>query len=78
MTYVEDGKSATSKWVIYVNKIPVYSTNEGYYPNDSSGGCKLGKTNYAHNNPSQLYLDEFRVYNRVLTQTDVNALYIQV
>ena len=75
LSYVASG-SLTSTWNLYVNGVNKYSNSTKAYPLTSVTRTLsyIGKSAWAdafYNG----YIDEFRIYNSVLSATDVNALY---
>ena len=69
-----------STWIIYVNNSNVVSsTNNSYFPsntNISRTSCYLGKSNVYSTDPSfNGYIDDFRIYKRVLSSTDISSIY---
>lgn len=77
MTYAASG-SATSTINIYIdgNSTAVYSTTTGYYPlNVARTQCYIGKSNWTANPNATGYVDDFRLYNCVMTAEEVRAIY---
>jgi len=76
MTYAEVG-SATSTQNVFINGVNVYSTNTGYYPNSSvnRNANFLGKSPWSSDPYATGYINEFRVYNRVLSSSEVTSLF---
>jgi hypothetical protein len=73
MTY---SNSQTSSWNIYINATNVSTTTLKYYPNQVARGSDfLGKSNISSDPSFNGYIDDFRVYQRVLTQAEINQLF---
>jgi hypothetical protein len=74
LTYVSSG--TTSTWKIYVNGI-LKSTTSGYYPLTSvtRSNCYIGRSAWNSDGYYNGYIDDFRIYNRVLTAADVLNIY---
>jgi len=79
LTYATPG-SFTSTWKIYVNGLFKRIT-VGYYPSPTvtRTTCYIGKSNwtdvYGVDAYYNGYIDDFRVYNRVLTQAEIKNIY---
>lgn len=73
LTYSPEGNS-TSNWKIYVNG-SLNSTTTSYYPrvNITRTLCYIGKSNWADGYYNG-YIDDFRIYNRVITDTEASQL----
>lgn len=73
IAYIKNGAGATSS--IYVNGVSVSLTNHvGLTYSNSSGAKAIGRRAAA----SQLFsgsIDDVRLYNRVLTETEIKAIY---
>jgi hypothetical protein len=76
MTYSTE---ATSTWNVYINGQQYGSaplTTTGYYPNSlARTNCLIGKSNWSADGLLNGQIADFRVYNSVLTQANVTALY---
>lgn len=76
MTY---SAGTTSTWNVYINNVQYGGaplTTTGNYPNSLiRGNCFIGKSNWAVDGRLNGQVADFRVYNRVLTQENVSALY---
>jgi hypothetical protein len=74
LTYAAAG-SATSVWNIYINGI-YKATNTHYYPETAitRTQCYLGKSNWADPYYNG-YIDDFRIYNRVLSSSEIHNIY---
>ncbi len=74
LTYASAG-SDKSVWNIYINGV-YKATNTHYYPDPAITRtlCYLGKSNWADGYYNG-YIDDFRIYNRVLSANDVLNLY---
>ena len=76
MTY---STGATSTWNVYINGTQYGSTTlttTGYYPNSlARTSCLIGKSNWSADGLMNGQVADFRVYNSVLTQSNVTALY---
>ena len=71
------GSPSGSSMAIYLNGTPITRNSQdcsGTMSDDSSYPLTLGGTLY-HRNPFAGTLDDIRVYNRVLSASEVNALY---
>lgn len=74
MTY---SSSNTSTWSIYVNGYFLTRKNNAYYPNTT---ITLNKNYFARSNKDSDpyyngYLDDFRIYNRILYLSEIQQLY---
>ena len=69
--------SSTSQWNMYVNGKLVYKLLNTNYPTITSTLISIGISNNYNNtdNYSKCYMNEFRIYNRVLTPNEVYSLY---
>ena len=66
----------TSTWNIYINATNVSNTTSKYYPNQVARGSDfLGRSNIYSDPSFNGYIDDFRVYQRVLTQTEITQIY---
>jgi hypothetical protein len=66
--------SNTSRWNIYIDGIMVSSTSNNYYPSTTDKTTRrLGSD--SGNNYYNGWIDDFRVYQRVLNQLEVTQLY---
>ena len=73
MTY---SNAQTSSWNIYINATNVSNTTSKYYPNQVARGSDfLGRSNISSDPSFNGYIDDFRVYQRVLTQTEITQIY---
>ena len=77
LTYAGSG-SNTSTWKIYLDNVNISTfTSSCYYPpSGQSRSCTIGvnpalTTNFYHYG----FIDDFRVYNRILNATEVSSLY---
>lgn len=75
MTYATPG-SSTSTWNIYVNGI-LKATTTNYYPSPTVTRtmCYIGKSHWSADGYYNGYIDEFRIYNRVLSVNEAAGLY---
>ena len=73
MTY---SAGSTSTWTVYINGVSKELTTTGNYPNIlARTSCLIGKSNWTIDGLTNGIITDFRVYNRVLTQRNVSALY---
>jgi hypothetical protein len=73
MTY---SNAQTSNWNLYINATNVSSTTSNYYPNQVARSSDfLGKSNISSDPSFNGYIDDFRIYQRVLTQAEITQLY---
>ena len=62
-------------WVVYVNGVNIWVSQGRSYPNVIQRGPNYLGANYFSNPFFNGALDDFRMYNSVLTQSDVSALF---
>jgi len=76
-TSISSNNQKNSTWNIYIDNVLKYSTREGSYPNINVTRNKnyIGKSNNPNNPFMEGFVDDFRVYNRVITSQEVNALF---
>ena len=78
MTY-DAPPSTSSIYTIYINGVNVYQQSNQtftYYPNATARqNCFIGKSNWIADPSFNGVIDDFRVYNRVLSERDVFELY---
>ena len=69
--------SYTSTWNLYINGVNKYNGSTNLYPSVSVtlSNCYLGRSNWANDGYYNGNIDEFRIYDSVLSDTDVTALY---
>jgi DNA-binding beta-propeller fold protein YncE len=68
--------AATSTWNLYIDASRVNTISTNKYPLQVARNQNyLGKSNYSTDPFFNGYIDDFRVYQRVLTQTEINQLY---
>jgi hypothetical protein len=69
--------SYTSTWNLYVNGVNKYNSSTQLYPSSSVTRtlCYLGRSNWAGHAYYNGNIDEFRIYDSVLSATDAAALY---
>lgn len=73
MTYASN---KTSSWIIYINSVVKSSSTAMYYPkNITRTSSYLGKGNSSTDPYYNGYIDDFRVYQRVLTPTEISSLF---
>lgn len=74
LTYAPEG-SFTSNWKIYING-SLNSTTTNYYPrtNITRTKCYIGKSNWSVDGYYNGYIDDFRIYNRVITDIEASQL----
>lgn len=67
----------SSNWNVYIDAIAYYSITNGYYPPTATRTLKyIGNSTVPDSSsPAPLYVDDFRIYNRVLTQAEVTTIY---
>jgi hypothetical protein len=75
LSYVPTG-SYTSTWNLYINGINKYSAATNLYPSTTitRTACYIGKSNWSDGYYNG-YIDDFRIYNRVLTAAEAASLY---
>lgn len=78
MTYAAP-PSTSSIYTIYINGVNVYQQSNQtftYYPNATTRQfCYIGRSNWAADAYFNGVIDDFRIYNRVLSERDVFELY---
>jgi len=76
LTYAAAG-SQTSTWNIYLNGV-FKTTTTNYYPSTAvtRTASYIGKSNWEIDGYYNGFIDDFRVYNSVLTAQQVNTLYL--
>ena len=76
LTYATAG-SATSTWNVYVNGVNKSSVSTNAYPTTSvtRANSYIGRSGWAADAYYNGNIDEFRIYNTVLSAADVTALY---
>ena len=75
MTYAPSG-SATSTINVYIDGVVKYTTTTGYYPVIiPRTECYIGKSNWTSNANATGNVDDFRLYNCVMSAEDVKAIY---
>ena len=76
LTYATTG-SATSTWNVYVNSVNKSSVSTNAYPTTSVTRVNsyIGRSGWAADAYYNGNIDEFRIYDTVLSATDVTALY---
>lgn len=68
--------AATSTWNLYIDASRVNTISTNKYPLQVARNKNyLGKSNYVSDPSFNGYIDEFRVYQRVLTQAEINQIY---
>lgn len=69
--------SYTSTWNLYINGVNRYNSSTQLYPSPSVTRtlCYLGRSNWAVDGYYNGNIDEFRIYDSVLSATDAAALY---
>jgi hypothetical protein len=72
--------NASSIWNIYIDNSMVVNSTNRIFPSNASNttraSCYLGKSNYLSTDPSfNGYIDDFRIYKRILTDTDISGIY---
>jgi hypothetical protein len=66
----------TSTWKAYIDaSLSFTGTNNRYPQQVARSSCFLGRSNFVADPSYNGYIDDFRVYQRVLTQTEINTLY---
>lgn len=75
LTYATSG-SATSTWNIYINGV-LKTTFTAYYPNTAvtRTNAYIGRSNWAADGYYNGNIDDFRIYNTVLTASQANTIY---
>lgn len=75
LTYAA-GDSFTSTWVVYVNGISK-GTTTNYYPHTTVTRTVnyIGRSNWGADAYYNGYIDDFRIYDRVITATEAGALF---
>jgi len=75
LSYASQG-SSTSIWNVYINGQIFYTNNTGYYPNIITRTKNyIGKSNWVSDPYTTGYINDFRIYNRVLSLDEVKTLY---
>lgn len=78
MTYATSG-SSTCIWNVYINGALYGTYNNKYYPQPvSRSNNYLGRSNWTGDSYYNGYIDDFKMYNRILSLSDVNKLYSAV
>lgn len=71
-----DNVASLSTWNIYINGALTYTDTSGIYPVDIDRTSNyLGQSNNVGDPYFNGYIDEFRFYKKVLTQSEINDLY---
>jgi len=77
MTYADVG-SATSATKIYIDGKEIYSTTTGYYPAITPRTqCYIGKSNWSTDIDATGYVDDFRVYNYLISESEIKSIYME-
>jgi len=76
LTYAAVG-SATSTWNVYCDGVVVYTTSTNWYPNTTVSRTLnyIGNSNWSGDGYPTGYIDDFRIYNRVLSMSEISQLY---
>ena len=75
MTYATAG-STSSSWCIYINGV-LKTTSTSYYPSTSitRSNAYIGRSNWSGDGYFNGYIDDFRIYNRVLSASEAASLH---
>ena len=74
--YVVWTMDTSGTWIVYLNGAQVFTKDKAGYPNNVQRGKNyIGKSNWIENPYFKGKIDDFRIYNSVLSASDVSKLY---
>ena len=74
MTY---SATQASTWALYIDASMISTTSNNYYPDQIARPSSfIGKSNISSDPSFNGYIDDFRVYQRVLPQSDISQIYL--
>lgn len=64
-----------NKFNVYINNVNLLSSTIARYPQPGTGNLTFGRNDYAVTGSAEFLLDDFRLYNRAITSTEVSQIY---